>query len=228
MAYHLEDLLKGLDEPTINNVTEHVKAKAKELDAKLFIDGDGQHYVPHARFDEVVQQRDQANSSIEGYKKEVATLSKQVEDGSDAQATIQNLQSQLENQTQIAKSASVISALHPLITDSIAPAADILGFMNLDDITVDDKGNVKGLEDQLKSLRESRKYLFKENPKDEENPNPESSHKGASGTGNPGNSGRVGAGVPEPREVGSFGKQLAESLAQSQSATGQQQATFFK
>ena len=71
-------------------------------------------------------------------------------------------------------------------------------------------------------------YLFKENSKDEENPNPESSHKGASGTGNPGNSGRVGAGVPEPREVGSFGKQLAESLAQSQSATGQQQATFFK
>ena len=222
MAYHLEDLLKGLDEPTIKNVTEHVKAKAKELDAKLFIDGDGQHYVPHARFDEVVQQRDQANNSIEGYKKEVATLSKQVEEGSDAQATIQNLQ------TQIAKSASVISALHPLITDSIAPAADILGFMNLDDITVDDKGNVKGLEDQLKSLRESRKYLFKENPKDEDDPKPESSQKGASGTGNPGNSGRVGAGVPEPREVGSFGKQLAESLAQSQSATGQQQATFFK
>jgi|GEM_PF-5493383 len=31
MAYHLEDLLKGLDEPTIKNVTEHVKAKAKEL-----------------------------------------------------------------------------------------------------------------------------------------------------------------------------------------------------
>ena len=222
MAYQLEDLLKDLDEPTIKNVTEHVKAKAKELDAKLFIDGDGQHYVPHARFDEVVQQRDQANNSIEQYKTQVSTLSKQVEDGSDAQATIQTLQGQLEAQTQIAKSAAVTSALHPLITDSIAPAADILGFMNLDDITVDDKGNVKGLEDQLKSLRESRKYLFKETP------NPESSHKGASGTGNPGNSGRVGAGVPEPREVGAFGKQLAESLAQSQSATGQQQATFFK
>lgn len=223
MAYQLEDLLKGLDEPTIKNVTEHVKAKSKELDAKVFIDGDGQHYVPHARFDEVVQQRDQANNSIEGYKKEVATLSKQVEDGSDAQATIQNLQSQLDAQTQIAKSASVISALHPLITDSIAPAADILGFMNLDDITVDDKGNVKGLEDQLKSLRESRKYLFKEVEVPAE-PS-QDSPKPAAGTGNLGNPGRVGGGVPEPREIGSFGKQLA---AAQQTAGAQEQSSFFK
>jgi DNA repair exonuclease SbcCD ATPase subunit len=224
MAYQLEDLLKGLDEPTIKNVTEHVKAKAKELDAKLFIDGDGQHYVPHARFDEVVQQRDQANNSIEKYKTQVSTLSKQVEDGSDAQATIQKLQGQLEAQTQIAKSASVISALHPLISDSIAPAADILGFMNLDNITVEDDGKVKGLDEELKAVRESRKYLFKEveTPND---PKPESSSKAKAGTGNLGNSGRVGSGTPEPREVGSFGKQLA---AAQQPAGEQPQTSFFK
>ena len=54
MAYQLEDLLKGLDEPTIKQVKEVISKTSKELDAKIFIDGDGQHFVPHARFDEVV------------------------------------------------------------------------------------------------------------------------------------------------------------------------------
>lgn len=223
MAYQLEDLLKGLDEPTIKQVKEVISKTSKELDAKIFIDGDGQHFVPHARFDEVVQQRDAANGSIDSYKEQVATLSKQVKDNGDAQTTIQNLQEQLDKQSQLAKGAVITSALHPLISDSIAPAADILGFMNLDNITVESDGKVKGLDEELKAVRESRKYLFKEvevlAEPSQDSPKP------AAGTGNLGNPGRVGGGVPEPREIGSFGKQLA---AAQQTAGAQEQSSFFK
>lgn len=224
MAYQLEDLLKGLDEPTIKQVKEVISKTSKELDAKIFIDGDGQHFVPHARFDEVVQQRDAANGSIESYKEQVATLSKQVKDDGDAQTTIQNLQEQLDKQSQLAKGAVITSALHPLISDSIAPAADILGFMNLDNITVESDGKVKGLDKELKAVRESRKYLFKEVEVPAE-PKQEAQAKSPAGTGNLGNPGRVGGGVPEPREIGSFGKQLA---AAQQTAGAQEQSSFFK
>ena len=117
----------------------------------------------------------------------------------------------------------ITSALHPLISDSIAPAADILGFMNLDNITVESDGKVKGLEDEFKAVRESRKYLFKEVEVPAE-PS-QDSPKPAAGTGNLGNPGRVGGGVPEPREIGSFGKQLA---AAQQTAGAQEQSSFFK
>lgn len=223
MAYQLEDLLKGLDEPTIKQVKEVISKTSKELDAKIFIDGDGEHYVPHARFDEVVKQRDAANGSIDSYKEQVATLSKQVKDNGDAQTTIQNLQEQLDKQSQLAKGAVITSALHPLISDSIAPAADILGFMNLDNITVESDGKAKGLDEELKAVRESRKYLFKEVEVPAE-PKQEAPAKTA-GTGNLGNPGRVGGGVLEPREIGSFGKQLA---AAQQTAGAQEQSSFFK
>ena len=225
MAYQLEDLLKGLDEPTIKQVKEVISKTTKELDAKLFIDGDGQHFVPHARFDEVVKQRDDANGHISEYQKQVEELSKQVKDDGDAQTTIQTLQKQLSQQAEIAKGAAVTSALYPLISDSIAPAADLLGFMNLDNITVEADGKVKGLEDELKAVRESRKYLFKE-VEVPEDPQPEASGRAKAGTGNVGNSGRVGSGVPEPREVGSFGKQLA--AAQQPAGAQEQQSSFFK
>ena len=93
--------------------------------------------------------------------------------------------------------------------------------MNLDNITVESDGKVTGLDKELKAVRESRKYLFKEF----EVPAEPEAHKSPAGTGNLGNPGRVGGGVPEPREIGSFGKQLA---AAQQTAGAQEQSSFFK
>ena len=227
MAYDLKDLLKGLDDSVIEQVQSTVKHNTKELNAKLFIDGDGDHYVPHARFDEVVNQRDQANSSIKSYKSKLEELSKQVEDGSDAQATVKDLTAKLEAQTKLAKSAILESRLQSLIQDSIAPASDILGFMDVTKIHVNDDGSVTGLEEQLKEVKEAKKYLFKENI-DGEGKSGTDSVSGKAGTGNPGNSGRVGAGTPQAREIGSFGKQLAAAQAAKASAVNDNQSNFFK
>ena len=84
MPIELRQLLEGLDDSTISKVEETIKGNAKELDAKLFIDGEGEHYIPHARFDEVVNQRDSANSSIKDYQAQIEELGEQVEAGSKA------------------------------------------------------------------------------------------------------------------------------------------------
>lgn len=227
MAYDLKDLLKGLDDSVIEQVQSTVKQNTKELNAKLFIDGDGDHYVPHARFDEVVNQRDQANSSIKSYKSKLEELSKQVEDGSDAQATVQDLTAKLEAQTKLAKSAILESRLQPLITDSIAPASDILGFMDVTKIHVNDDGSVTGLEEQLKEVKEAKKYLFKAAAEGDNGSGSGNSNSGRAGTGNPGNSGRLGGGGANPPQVGSFGKQLAAAQA-AKKAADENQFNFFK
>lgn len=223
MSYELTDLLKGLDDNTIATVTETIKSNSKELDAKVFIDGDGSHFVPHARFDEVIQQRDAANRSVTEQQSKLTELEKQVQEGSDAHAIIEDLQKRLNTQSQLAKTAVIESRLQPLITDSIAPTTDILGFMDMTKITVTDDGSVDGLEEQLKELREHKQYLFKpvpkEEPTDEHTDNPK-------GTGNPGSPDRMGRGAKTPKEVGAFGKQLAAALGGAQ--TKEQTSSYFK
>lgn len=223
MAIELSQLLAGLDDSTIEKVEQTIKSNAKELDAKLFIDGDGEHFVPHARFDEVVNQRDSANSSIKDYKAQIEQLGKQVEAGSQAETTINDLKSKLEAQTQLAKRATIETRLHPLVKDSIAPVSDLLGFMDIEKILVNEDGTVSGLEEQLKSVRESRSYLFKQSDEGgEDDPNPQ----GGAGTGNPGNPGRVGSDPKPPKEVGAFGKQIAQAVAGRKS--NDEQPNFFR
>lgn len=223
MAIELSQLLEGLDSSTISKVEDIIKDNAKELDAKLFIDGDGEHYVPHARFDEVVNQRDSANSSIKDYQAQIEELGKQVEAGSSAETTINDLKEKLSAQTALAKQATIETKLHPLVTDSIAPVGDLLGFMDLEKIVVSEDGSVSGLTEQIASVRESRSYLFKqadEGGKDDPNP------QGGAGTGNPGNPGRLGAGGKQPKEVGAFGKQIAQAVASRK--TNDEQPNFFR
>ena len=223
MAIELSQLLEGLDSSTISKVEDIIKTNAKELDAKLFIDGDDEHYVPHARFDEVVNQRDSANSSIKDYQAQIEELGKQVEAGSKAETTINDLKEKLSAQTALAKQATIETRLHSLVTDSIAPVSDLLGFMDVEKILVNEDGTVSGLEEQLKSVRETRSYLFKSTEEvGEDNSN---SQVGA-GTGNPGNPGRLGAGGKQPKEVGAFGKQIAQAVASRKS--NDEQPNFFR
>ena len=223
MAIELSQLLQGIDSSTISKVEDIIKTNAKELDAKLFIDGDGEHYVPHARFDEVVNQRDSANSSIKDYQAQIEELGKQVEAGSSAETTINDLKEKLSAQTALAKQATIETRLHSLVKDSIAPVTDLLGFMDIEKILVNEDGTVSGLEEQLKSVRETRSYLFKST---EEVGEDDSNSQVGAGTGNPGNPGRLGAGGKQPKEVGAFGKQIAQAVASRKS--NDEQPNFFR
>ena len=223
MAIELRSLLEGLDDSTISKVEETIKGNAKELDAKLFIDGDGEHYVPHARFDEVVNQRDSANSSIKDYQAQIEELGKQVEAGSKAETTVNDLKTKLAAQTELAKRAIIETRLHPLVNDSIAPVSDLLGFMDVEKILVNEDGTVSGLEEQLKSVRDTRSYLFKAAEDDGKD---DSNAQGGAGTGNPGNPGRLGAGPKSSKEVGAFGKQIAQAVASRKS--NDEQPNFFR
>ena len=221
MAIELNQLLAGLDDSTIKTVEQTIKENAKELNAKLFIDGDGEHYVPYARFDEVVNQRDSANVALSEQAAQLEQLGKQVEEGSKADIIISDLKSKLEAQSKLANMATIETRLFPLVSDAIAPVSDLVGFMDIDKIIVNEDGSVTGLDEQLKKVRETRSYLFKSA---EEAEPQESGRK--TGTGNPGNPGNIGAGAKVPKQVGEFGKQIAQA-ASSRTSQGEQ-TNFFR
>lgn len=219
MAYDLDQLLEGLDSNTLEQVKTTIADNSKKLEAKLFIDGDGEHFVPAPRLAEVVEERNTLKDQLKDTEETISTLQSQVEEGSEAAKTIDQLKADLEAQTQISRLASIKSELSNLVTDSIAPIEDLVGFMDLEKVQVGTDGKVSGLDEQVAAVREARKYLFKEvSP---ETPSPE---KGA-GTGDPGNPAGVGAGAKVPKQVGTFGKQLAQKVAKAQPS---EQTDFFK
>ena len=133
------------------------------------------------------------------------------------------MKTKLAAQTELAKRAIIETRLHPLVNDSIAPVSDLLGFMDIEKILVNEDGTVSGLEEQLKSVREARSYLFKSTEEEGED---YSNAQGGAGTGNPGNPGRLGAGGNKLKEVGAFGKQIAQAVASRK--TNDEQPNFFR
>ena len=71
----------------------------------------------------------------------------------------------------------------------------------------------------------SRLCNFFKSTEEEEGEDDSNSQVGA-GTGNPGNPGRLGAGPKPPKEVGAFGKQIAQAVASHK--PNDEQPNFFR
>lgn len=209
MPYTLSQILEGLDETIISQVENTVKENSTKLNAKVFIDGDGEHYVPAARLSEVTTERNDLRDTLNAQKEQIDNLSNITKDNEEAQKTISELNRQLENQSKLTKKAAITAKLASTVTDSVAPASDLLDFLNVEEITVKEDGTIIGLDEQLTKVRENRKYLFKEADSTEET-------KRKAGTGNPGNEiNPAAAGAHDPKKVGMLGKQLAEQVSKN-------------
>lgn len=114
--------------------------------------------IPKRRFDEVTQMyRDMLakNSTlekeIEGYKAKdtkIAELEKQIKD----------MQASYELEKSNAKKVSAIDAA---IGDTSIDAEVVKKLLDMDKISINDKGEVQGLDDQIKGLQKDKAYLFK-------------------------------------------------------------------
>lgn len=217
MPYTIPQILEGLDSEVITQVEGIIKTNTAKLDAKLFIDGDGEHFVPAGRLSEVTTERNQLRTTLAENKQKIDALDTLTKDSAEAQTTIAELNTQLDNQSKLTKKAAITAKLASSVTDSIAPVTDLLGFLNEEEITVKEDGSVIGLDEQLSKVRESRKYLFKEV---EAGASSTGAQTGAQkGTGDPGTNGLGGPGTggsASPKTVGTFGKTLAEKATKSQ------------
>lgn len=126
-------------------------------------------YVPKTRFDEVNEEKKtlqtakkQAETDLEELRKSAGdneALTKQITD-------LQNAAKQKDAEyAQQLKALRLSNAIHLSITD--AQDADIVaGLVDQSKLILGDDGKVTGLEEQLKTLRESKPFLFKAKEQD--------------------------------------------------------------
>lgn len=145
-------------------ISEELAEKASAASAEEL-----KEFVPRTRLNEVIQERNQlrefkkdAETQIEDLKKSAGdneALTKQISDLQEAQR-----QKAAEYDSQI-KALKLTNAIRAGITD--AQDADLVaGLVDQKKLILGDDGSVTGLEEQLKALRESKPFLFKEKDQD--------------------------------------------------------------
>ena len=129
--------------------------------------GDTEGMIPKARLDEVIKERDNARKEHADVLKELGALQKETGDVTDLRDKIKSLEDAAKNAQK-----EHVAEIHALKVDNAVNAA-LLGekalnvkavqaLLNLDKAELDEDGTVKGLADQIKTLKaaDDSKFLF--------------------------------------------------------------------
>lgn len=136
---------------------------------KVAIINDG-NWFPKVKFDEVNEGKKQAEASLVDRDKQLETLKKSAGDNEALKTQIETLQA--DNKTAKEAHESEMKEIRLTTAIKLAVAGDahdpdlITGLVDREKLLLTDDGKVSGLEDQLKSLRESKAFLFVEKDKD--------------------------------------------------------------
>lgn len=184
-----------------------------EEQAQSILDGFGQ-MVPKTRFDEVNNAKKTLEEQVKTHETQLKDLQDKAKGNEELQVTITELQKANEmaksEYEQQLKDERLSTALKLALTGKVHDGELVAGLVDKTLIELDDKGNVtKGLDEQLKSLQESKSFLFV--PEKEEKPtfkgwNPAGGNGGAGGELDTGSAfakqfnekGAVGSDAPNP------------------------------
>lgn len=142
----LERLTKG--ETTVDEV---IKA----------IENDKKDYVPRSRLNDKNEEIKQLQDQIKERDGQVEQLKKAVKGNEDFEKKIADLQKKNEDWESKYKQTQIDTAIKLAAKDAKDPA-DVLAFVKREGLELNEDGTVKGLDEALKGLRESKPYLFGE------------------------------------------------------------------
>lgn len=142
-----------------------VEEKLSGVDGFSIIPTNDGSWLPKSRLDDEI-------SKHKATKAAVTQLTQQLEEAKKAGASAQALQELVDSlKTQVAERDTTITGMKrsskvqkALGTARAKDAAMVEKLLDMEKISEDDKGNLNGLEDQIKSLKESSPYLFDEDP----------------------------------------------------------------
>ncbi len=186
----LKELLKntGLDESKIDGLIGDVN---KEMP---------KHFVPKSQYNDVVDARKKAEKEVTDRDKQLADLKDAAKGNEELQAQIKKLQD--DNKTAKEKYEAELKDLQLTTALKLALGSDVhdadyaISQLDKSKIEIGEDGSIKaGLEDQVKSLRESKAFLFKPET-------PGATFKGAKPA--EGGSGGGGAADPVAAEISSI------------------------
>lgn len=179
-------------------------------------------YIPKARFDEINTAKKKAEDDLKERDKQLEELKKSAGDSAALQEQIAKLQS--ENKATAEKYALEVkelrlnTAIKLALNGEVHDPDIVAGLLDKTKIELDDSGAIKGgLDDQIKSLRESKAFLFAEKQNQQQ-----FQFRGANPAEGKDNKGG-GAGK---EQSGDFGKRVAE-FAKSNDGLDKARASYF-
>lgn len=125
--------------------------------------------------DSIKQENESYKSQIAERDKDIKKLSKQVKDNDDLSNQFNELQSKYKVDTEKLESKLQENKLNASLNEVLTAAKvrnpkAIKGLLNMDDIKLNDKDELIGVNDQLEALKKSDGYLFDEGQKQSYNP----------------------------------------------------------
>lgn len=132
---------------------------------------------------EILEENKALKSQMSERDKDLKKLRTQVKDNEDLTKQFNDLKSKYDKDTAGLTQKLAANRLNSAIDQSLSKAKvrnnkAIRGPLNMDEIKLDDDGNLTGLDDQIKSLHKSDAYLFDDGAK--QNYNPENGNPPAS------------------------------------------------
>lgn len=129
-------------------------------------------YVPKADYDTMEQQKKQLETTVGDYKTQMESLKTAAGDNADLKQQIADLQEQNDNKDKEHKKElddlKVTNAIKMAISASAQDSDLVAGLMDRSKLILGEDGKVTGLDEQIKTLKESKPFLFKQ----EEKPKP--------------------------------------------------------
>ena len=199
----IREFLAGLDNAA--EVELKIKQALEDAGCKIFIDdGKENKYVPKNRLDAKIAELAEANTEIE-------SLQAKVKDPTEAAKEVEKLKAKIASMEAEAKNKQLKDAIQAEATQAKArDVDDLMKFLDMDKVQLDEAGNVTGLKEQIVQLQKDKAYLF-------EVVEPQGAPQGMPsffGTGAPGKPSNLNAFGSKTTHEGDFGKLLGQKVTE--------------
>ena len=140
-----------------------VEEKLRDLDGLAIIPTNDGSWLPKARLDEELGKQKTLKGTVATLTQQLAEAKKAGESAAALQATVESLTQQVKDRdatiTGMKRSGKILEALTKA---RVRDASVVEKLLDASRIGEDDKGNLTGLDEQVKALKASSGYLFEE------------------------------------------------------------------
>jgi len=118
-------------------------------------------YIPKNRFDEVIGSKNELKTQVGELSNQLETLKKSAKGNEELTKQIEELQNKNGEWANMYKKQTIENAIKFKGLQSKAnDISDLMKFVDFDELEITDTGEVKGLDEQIASLKETKAYLF--------------------------------------------------------------------
>lgn len=146
-----------------DDLFSQVEEKLKDVDGLTIIPTNDGSWLPKTRLDEEIGKQKNLKGTIATLTQQLAEAKKAGENAGTLQATVDSLTQQVKDRDATIAGMKRSGKIREALTKAKArDAAVVEKLLDASKIGEDDKGNLTGLDDQVKALKESSGYLFAE------------------------------------------------------------------